>query len=183
MQIYVATFGLLYKEQLNDERGFNNNTISAELHNIFKIARELLCSIEDFVNSTNTERISTSDWLTRHEMKQILNFQNLTDKLFLHRMYAKGRFQGYIKKLHDRIVKQILQPQIQNVSQGRYPKVRALKHKKPTNRRKNALQNGSASKKVHKIRTTTTKKPRAFMKKRKNQKQRQSSTMASPIMQ
>lgn len=181
MQIYVATFGLLYKEQLKKDVENNNNTLSAELHDIFNSARELLCTIEDFVNSTNTERINSNDWLTRHEMKQILNFKNLTDKLTIHRMYAKGRFQTYIKKLHDRIIGQTSDPSIQNQSQSKYPKLRALK-RKPVNRRKSLLQNGSATKKVHKVRTTTTKKPRSFMKKRKNQRQRQSTTI-SPIMQ
>lgn len=179
MQVFVATFGLIYKEQLKNDLIHNNNTLSIELNNIFAAARELLCAIEDFVNSTNTERINSNDWLTRHEMRQILNFKNLTDKLNMHRVYAKGRFQSYIKKLHDRISKQIDNPEVQSQNQSKYPKLRALK-RKPANRRK-SLQNGSGTKKIHKIRTTTTKKPRPFAKKRKNQRQRQS-TSVSPIM-
>lgn len=179
MQIYVATFGVLYKEQLKQDIETNNNTLSTELHDIFKSARELLCAIEDFVNATNTERIGSQDWLNRREMKDLLNFKNLTDKLTIHRMYAKGRFQGYIKKLHDRIIGQINNPSIQNQSQSKYPKLRALKRNSTTRRKNKKLQNGSATKKVHKIRTTTSKSPKTFAKKRKNQRQR--STTISPM--
>lgn len=130
------------------------------------------------MNATNTERIGSQDWLTRHEMKQLLNFKNLTDKLTIHRMYAKGRFQTYIKKLHDRIIGQITNSSIQNQSQSKYPKLRALKKNSTTRRKRKQLQNGVATKKIHKIRTT--KNPKSFAKKRKNQRQQRSTTI-SPV--
>lgn len=194
LQIYVATFGLLYKEQLKKDSEHNvDDVLSKELFEIFKAARELLCAIEDFVNSTSTERINVDDWFTKKEMRSKLVFKNLTDKLTMHRTYAKGRFQGYIKKLHDRINSQIKSPNAssQPISPN-HPKLKALKKRKLTTRRqrnrgsrKNKRpQNGlvesevSTTKRVHIIRTTN--RPTQLMKKKDRTRKLRRSTTTIP---
>lgn len=189
----MATFGLLYKEQLKKDSEHNvDDVLSKELFEIFKAARELLCAIEDFVNSTSTERISVDDWFTKKEMRSKLVFKNLTDKLTMHRTYAKGRFQGYIKKLHDRINSQIKSPNAssQPISPN-HPKLKALKKRKLTTRRqrnrgsRKRPQNGllesevSITKRVHIIRTTN--RPTQLMKKKDRTRKLRRSTTTTTI--
>lgn len=128
-------------------------------------------------------------------MRTKLQFKNLTDKLTMHRTYAKGRFEGYIKKLHDRINSQIKTPSTSTQPRDKHPKLKALKVQRTTKKPRNARrrnrqeqkqqQNGdvSVTKRVHIIRTTN--KPTQFMKKKdKSRRQRRlttSTTMKAPI--
>lgn len=164
MQIYVASFGLLFKEQLKEDRGENDNTMSQELQKIFQDARHLLCDIEEFINATSSRKIGSEDWIKKREMKQIIQFKNLTN-IYLHRTYVKGRFQNYIQKLYKRIVQQSSREDYSEKSIS-YPKYKSLKKHRTATRRahkggkKNNRQNGQnghevlPTKRVHIVRTS-----------------------------
>jgi Unpaired protein len=188
MQVYVASFGLLHKIQLEEDTRTNNNTMSTELRSIFQSAKSLLCEIEDFINSTSSKKIGDENWMTRREMREALKSLNLTtDALYLNRVFVKGRFQVYIQKLYKRIAHQA-----DNDYQEKridHPKEKLLKRlknrnrkttrrpRKMVNRKKNQNNLDAVStKKVHIVRTT-----RVPGQKRKNDTRRRnrSTTEAS----
>lgn len=101
-QIYVASFSLLYKYQLQDDNGLNNNTVSPELKDILERARQLLCDIEHFVNATsNRNRQHRPYWYEEVEMAKLVKLKKKTIRL--NNKFVKGRFQHYISKLYKRI--------------------------------------------------------------------------------
>lgn len=179
MQIYVATFGLLYKEQLKIAERDSDNTLSNELFKIFEVARDLLCAIEDFVNSTNTERITSKDWYTKKEMRTILTFKNLTERLLFHETYAKGRFQIYVKRLHDRINAQMRSPEAQKQPPNTHPKLKALK--KRSNKTTRRSRGRAASKRTHIVRTSTPPTQQLNNRKRNGTRRQKRTSTVSPL--
>ncbi|KAL7030512.1 hypothetical protein ACKWTF_006689 [Chironomus riparius] len=127
LQKYVATFILLHKSQKIDDEAHNNNTMSEELGKILRDAKHLLCDIEHFVNATSSLKIGPKDWIKKREMKELVQFQNLT-AMFLHRTYTKGRFQDYIQKLLKRIEQQSARNYVEK--QVTYPKLKSIKKNK-----------------------------------------------------
>lgn len=101
--------------------------MSEELGKILRDAKHLLCDIEHFVNATSSQKIGGKDWIKKREMKELIQFQNLT-AMFLHRTYAKGRFQDYIQKLLKRIEQQSARNYIEK--QVTYPKLKSIKKNK-----------------------------------------------------
>lgn len=101
LQIYLASFTVLYKRQLQDDTQFNNHTFSPELKNLRDNARELLCDIEHFVNATSNKNGEQKPyWFEKEEMAKIVI---LREKKILNNLFVKARFQQYIEKLCKRI--------------------------------------------------------------------------------
>jgi hypothetical protein len=98
--------------------------MSEELGKILKDAKHLLCDIEHFVNSTSSQKIGQKDWIKKREMKELVKFENLT-AMYLHRTFAKGRFQDYIQKLFKRIEQQSERNYVEK--QVTYPKLKSIK--------------------------------------------------------
>lgn len=207
LQIYVASLGLLQKYQMKMDREDQefNTTISNELKVIFNGARDLLCEIEHFVNTTSSQKIGVDDWITKREMRSLLNFQNLTDMMKLHQIYVKGRFQSYIEKLLQRITQQSKRNYVEKSIT--YPKHKSLslRKKKTVSRRPNKggrrnrpqkqqqPLNGDniemSTKRVHIVRTTKNNKINNNINNKSNNnrnmngKRRQRTTKASTLQQ
>lgn len=103
IQIYVASFSLLYKYQLKSDQDNNNNTISKELEDILNKARALLCDIEHFVNATsNKDGNDKPKWYKVEEMTKITR-KLKNQKPRFNNIFVKARFQHYINRLYKRI--------------------------------------------------------------------------------
>jgi hypothetical protein len=205
MQIYVASFGLLYKYQLHQDREENfNMTLSKELKNIFDMAQRLLCDIEGFVNTTSSQKIGSEDWIKKREMRELLNFHNLTEMMKLHQIYVKGRFQSYVEKLLQRIRQQSKRNYVEKSITFPKHKSLALRKKKTVTRRpqkggrrvnnnnrpqKQQPLNGDnlemSTKRVHIVRTTRMpgRNNRNNNNKNMNGRRRQRTTKASVLKQ
>ncbi|KAG5683864.1 hypothetical protein PVAND_013126 [Polypedilum vanderplanki] len=133
MQIFTASFGLLHKFQPKTSN--EELAISKELKDIFIATRKLLCEIEGFVNTTSSQKIGTEDWIKKKEMRELLDFKNLTEMMKLHQMYAKGRFQTYIEKLLQRIKQQSKRNYVEKSITFPKHKSLALRKKKTVTRR------------------------------------------------
>lgn len=187
MQKYVASFILLQKNQKIDDELHNNNTMSQELGRILQDARKMLCEIEHFVNATSSKKIGSDDWITKKQMHGIIKFQNLT-AMFLHRTYAKGRFQDYIHKLLRRIEHQSSTNFVEK--KVSYPKFKLLrKNRKQTtkkarrgnkriqNERRQQQQNESTpTKRVHIVRTTKQPSQTRIVKNKNNRRRMRTKT-------
>ena len=151
----------------------------------------MLCEIEDFVNATSSQKINKKDWIKKREMKELVQFQNLT-AMFLNRTYAKGRFQDYIKRLLNRIEQQSARNYIEK--QVTYPKLKSIKKNKQQgtkrarkgnrrnqNGRKNEEQYEVAvTKKTHIVRTSKNpSQPRNNKNKNNRRRQRTRTTTTS----
>lgn len=102
-QIFVASFSLLYKFQLQEDYDSNDNTISQELKDILDRARELLCDIEHFVNATSNKNGKNMPyWFEKEEMAKIVKLRR-KNKPYLNNLFVKARFQHYIDRLYKRI--------------------------------------------------------------------------------
>lgn len=102
MQIYLASFSILYKLQAHDDNLYNNNTVSIELKTLLNKARELLCEIEHLVNATsNREGKAKPSWYEKDDMAKILTLKKKRN--FLNNLFVKARFQSYVEKLLQRI--------------------------------------------------------------------------------
>lgn len=113
LQIYLASFSVIYKNQLNDDTNYNH-TISEELKVLRDRARELLCDIEHFVNATsNRDGAQKPDWYDRESMGKIVTLRK--EKL-LNNIFVKSRFQHYIEKLYKRIKHFNLQKNLEHKS-------------------------------------------------------------------
>lgn len=130
MQIYLASFSVLYKLQLAEDTQYNNNTVSIELNTLLNKARELLCEIEHFVNATSN-RLGTHKppWYEKGEMAKILT---LKKRNYLNNLFVKARFQTYVEKLLQRIKKFNKDKNLEPKSMNRRPKTtrQQRKHKK-----------------------------------------------------
>lgn len=134
MQIYVASFSLLQNVQLVHDAANNSHEMSEELSKMFQSAQRLLCEIEGLINATSAQKIGSKDWIKRKEMREILTFQNLSD-MVIHRIYVKGSYQSYIKRLENRVLQQSSKDYVEK--KIIYPKHKALGSKKAGTRRPN----------------------------------------------
>lgn len=130
MQIYLASFSILFKLQEREDIQWNNNTVSTELNTLLNKARELLCEIEHFVNATSN-RMGTHkpSWYEKDEMAKILT---LKKRNYLNNLFVKARFQTYVDKLLQRIKKFNLERNLEPKSFHR----RRLTTQKPRKQRK-----------------------------------------------
>lgn len=114
LQIYLASFSVLYKLQEQDDTSYNNNTISQELKELRGRARELLCDIEHFVNATsNRNGEQRPYWFEKEEMGKIVT---LRKEKWLNNKFVKARFQHYIDRLYKRIKHFNLQKNLEHKS-------------------------------------------------------------------
>lgn len=109
----MASFSNLYKNQLQDDTSYNNHTISQELKVLKDRARELLCDIEHFVNSTSNRKGEEMAYFKKEEMGKIVSLRK--EKL-INNIFVKARFQHYIDKLYKRIKHFNLQKNLEHKS-------------------------------------------------------------------
>ena len=122
-QIYLASFSILYKLQLQDDEKYNNHTVSQELKVLRDRARELLCDIEHFVNATSNRNGKQKPyWFEKEEMAKIVALKKKSPN-YLNNLFVKARFEHYIDRLYKRIKHFNLEKNLENKS---------LKSRRPT---------------------------------------------------
>lgn len=132
---------------------------------ILSSAKALLCEIEHFVNATSKVKISDIDWIKRGEMRKLIEFQNLTSNMAVHRTYTKGLFQEYVNLLFRRVKQQskrgYVETKVEHVKKSlQKNKQKTTKKSRRGNRRgpkgqKNDQQYEiSSTKRVHIVRTS-----------------------------
>lgn len=103
LQIYVASFSFIHKNQTKADELNNNTTLSNELETILNKARALLCDIEHFVNATsNKHGNNIPKWYSLGEMSRIV-WKLKNQKSRYNNLFVKARFQQYVDRLYKRI--------------------------------------------------------------------------------
>lgn len=107
LQVYVAAFQYLHKQQLVDDADANNGTTkSDQLQNLMSHARGLLCEMENTINSTDGKLRKPRG---RIQMAQKLNF---IDDSYSHKVldleFTIERFYQYVADLDALLERRVL---------------------------------------------------------------------------